>query len=69
MKVNLTNFNLFFFSNLSKGIGYTIGRVPIASTDFSTRIYSYVDTAGDLEMKSFALAVEDIEYKVSEILR
>ncbi|CAJ0570088.1 unnamed protein product, partial [Mesorhabditis spiculigera] len=46
------------------GIGYTFGRVPMASTDFGTREYSYADTSGDLELKSFALQPEDLDYKI-----
>nr|CAD2185016.1 unnamed protein product [Meloidogyne enterolobii] len=48
-----------------EGIGYSIGRVPIASTDFSTREYSYVEQEGDFELKTFSLAKEDFEYKAS----
>lgn len=36
----------------------------MASCDFSTREYSYDDVDGDLELSHFALAVEDIKYKV-----
>uniref|UniRef100_A0A1I7XHV7 Glucosylceramidase n=1 Tax=Heterorhabditis bacteriophora TaxID=37862 RepID=A0A1I7XHV7_HETBA len=46
------------------GLNYNIGRVPIASTDFSTREYSYDDVEGDFNLKEFKLEVEDIEYKV-----
>ncbi|PIO53360.1 hypothetical protein TELCIR_25307, partial [Teladorsagia circumcincta] len=45
------------------GIEYNLARVPIASTDFSAREYSYADTANDFEMKKFALAEEDYKYK------
>jgi glucosylceramidase len=38
--------------------------VPIASCDFSTHEYSYDDTAGDMTMDNFALAPEDIQYKI-----
>ncbi|VDO96619.1 unnamed protein product [Heligmosomoides polygyrus] len=47
---------------------YNLARVPIASTDFSTREYSYADTADDLAMKHFALAQEDLQYKIPHIL-
>ncbi|VDM75513.1 unnamed protein product [Strongylus vulgaris] len=50
------------------GIGYNMGRVPIASTDFSTREYSYADTAGDMEMKTFSLLEDDLKYKIPYIL-
>ncbi|KAI1702056.1 glycosyl hydrolase family 30 TIM-barrel domain-containing protein [Ditylenchus destructor] len=47
-----------------KGIEYSLGRVPIASCDFSTREYSYLDTPDDFELKTFALAQEDYELKI-----
>uniref|UniRef100_A0A914M5N4 Glucosylceramidase n=1 Tax=Meloidogyne incognita TaxID=6306 RepID=A0A914M5N4_MELIC len=50
-----------------EGIGYSIGRVPIASTDFSTREYSYVEQEGDFELITFSLAKEDFEYKIPYI--
>lgn len=50
------------------GLEYNLARVPIASTDFSTREYSYADTADDLAMKHFALAQEDLQYKIPHIL-
>uniref|UniRef100_A0A914GV79 Glucosylceramidase n=1 Tax=Globodera rostochiensis TaxID=31243 RepID=A0A914GV79_GLORO len=46
------------------GIGYTIGRVPIASCDFSTHAYSYLDTPNDFDLTTFALAKEDFELKI-----
>ncbi|KAI3414196.1 hypothetical protein GPALN_011653 [Globodera pallida] len=51
------------------GIGYTVGRVPIASCDFSTREYSYLDTPDDFNMTTFALANEDFEEKIPYILK
>ena len=53
-----------FHKFLFAGIGYTLGRVPIASTDFSTHKYSYLDTENDFELKTFSLTDEDKEYKV-----
>lgn len=50
-----------------EGIGYSIGRVPIASTDFSTREYSYVEQEGDFDLRTFALAKEDFEAKIPYI--
>ncbi|KAG8431733.1 hypothetical protein GDO86_020238, partial [Hymenochirus boettgeri] len=47
-----------------EGIGYNILRVPMASCDFSTRIYTYLDTAGDFKMESFSLQVEDTKLKI-----
>jgi glucosylceramidase len=52
------------YFNSEKGIGYSIGRVPIASTDFSIREYSYVEQDGDFELKTFALSKEDYKAKV-----
>ena len=46
------------------GIEYTLGRVPMASTDFSDRIYSYDDTPNDFDLNQFALADEDTQYKI-----
>lgn len=57
----------YFLSSL--GIGYTIGRVPMAGCDFSTREYSYDDVNGDFNLTNFALALEDLNYKVSIIFR
>lgn len=51
------------------GLGYTIGRVPIASCDFSTHEYSYDDVAGDLAMDHFNLTTEDFVYKIPFIKR
>lgn len=46
------------------GLQYTLGRVPMASVDFSTRVYSYDDVVDDFELKNFALADEDTVWKV-----
>ena len=46
------------------GIEYTVGRIPIASCDFSTHQYSYADTAEDFNLDHFSLAEEDLLYKV-----
>ncbi|KAL3095620.1 hypothetical protein niasHT_024446 [Heterodera trifolii] len=51
------------------GIGYSIGRVPIASSDFSTREYSYLDTPDDFNLTTFALAREDFEDKIPHIMK
>ncbi|CAL1536498.1 unnamed protein product [Lymnaea stagnalis] len=49
------------------GIEYTIGRVPIASCDFSTHPYSYDDFSQDLNLTKFSLASEDFKYKIPYI--
>lgn len=54
-------FRLLFIT----GIEYTLGRVPIGSTDFSTRTYSYDDIPEDLNLHWFSLSREDKMYKVS----
>lgn len=46
------------------GIGYTVGRVPVASCDFSLHKYSYCDTDGDFNMTTFNLTQEDFLYKI-----
>jgi glucosylceramidase len=50
------------------GIQYTIGRVPIASCDFSTRQYSYCDSPYDFELRNFSLAEDDHKYKIPYIV-
>ncbi|KAJ0412608.1 hypothetical protein ATCC90586_006975 [Pythium insidiosum] len=40
------------------GLGYTIIRVPIGSTDFSERIYSYNPVVGDLNMTNFSIDID-----------
>ncbi|WKY04174.1 hypothetical protein Q1695_005281 [Nippostrongylus brasiliensis] len=51
------------------GLQYTIGRVPIASCDFSTREYSYAETPGDFALASFNLTEEDFLYKIPFIVQ
>ncbi|XP_071959380.1 lysosomal acid glucosylceramidase-like [Antedon mediterranea] len=51
------------------GIEYNLGRIPMASCDFSTRNYSYDDVPGDFELKNFALEMEDLTYKIPVIKR
>ena len=46
------------------GIEYNLGRVPMASCDYSTRKYTYLDTKDDFNLTTFALAEEDIMYKI-----
>ncbi|XP_075704751.1 lysosomal acid glucosylceramidase-like [Rhinoderma darwinii] len=47
-----------------EGIGYSVLRVPMASCDFSTRIYTYLDSPGDFELESFSLQEEDLKLKI-----
>jgi glucosylceramidase len=47
-----------------EGIRYSLCRVPIAGSDFSTHPYSYDDIEGDVDLVNFALAEEDYLYKL-----
>ncbi|NXD86923.1 GLCM Glucosylceramidase, partial [Halcyon senegalensis] len=47
-----------------EGIEYNLIRVPMASTDFSVRLYTYADAEGDFELKHFNLTEEDTRMKV-----
>lgn len=47
-----------------EGLNYNLGRVPIASTDFSVRVYSYADASDDFELANFSLGPEDIYLKI-----
>ncbi|XP_068211307.1 lysosomal acid glucosylceramidase-like [Palaemon carinicauda] len=51
------------------GIEYTMGRIIIASSDYSKRKYSYDEVEGDMELEHFALAPEDHSYKLPFIKR
>ncbi|XP_028985112.1 lysosomal acid glucosylceramidase isoform X2 [Betta splendens] len=53
----------------SEGIGYTVVRVPMASCDFSTRLYTYADTPGDYNLDNFTLAPEDVKMKIPLLQR
>ena len=44
------------------GIGYSLARTPIHSSDFSSGSYTYVDE-GDKELKSFSVA-HDLKYRI-----
>lgn len=50
------------------GAEYTLGRVPIAGADFSTRGYTYADDSNGT-LDGFALQNEDYNYKVSADLQ
>lgn len=57
-----------YFSD--EGLEYTLGRVPIGGSDFSKRGYTYDDDHdGDFNLTYFALASEDVDYKIPLILR
>lgn len=47
------------------GLRYSMGRVPIGGSDFSTRAYSYDDSdVEDFDLTNWKLQAEDIQYKV-----
>ena len=46
------------------GIEYNMIRIPMASCDYSTRQYTYLDTKDDFNLTTFALAKEDTDYKI-----
>lgn len=50
------------------GIGLTLCRVPIGSTEYSKRAYTLDDHEGDTTLKQFALQEEDLVHKVRTIL-
>ncbi|XP_017280474.1 lysosomal acid glucosylceramidase [Kryptolebias marmoratus] len=53
----------------SEGIGYSVVRVPMASCDFSTRLYTYADAPGDYDLDNFMLAPEDTNMKIPLLQR
>lgn len=50
------------------GIEYSLGRIPMASCDFSTWPYSYDDHEGDFGMSNFSLVMEDFKLKIPLLL-
>ncbi|XP_061462805.1 lysosomal acid glucosylceramidase-like isoform X2 [Rhineura floridana] len=56
-----------YFSD--KGIEYNLLRLPMASSDFSTRTYTYDDWPYDFELKKFSLVDEDIKMKIPLVHR
>ncbi|KAK6326845.1 hypothetical protein J4Q44_G00024900 [Coregonus suidteri] len=53
----------------AQGIGYSVVRVPMASCDFSTRLYTYADSPGDYNLDNFTLAPEDTNMKIPLLQR
>ncbi|MCI4374640.1 hypothetical protein PGIGA_G00008390 [Pangasianodon gigas] len=47
-----------------EGIEYTVVRVPMASCDFSTRLYTYADSPEDYSLLNFSLSEEDTHMKI-----
>uniref|UniRef100_A0A8C4PTC5 Glucosylceramidase n=1 Tax=Equus asinus asinus TaxID=83772 RepID=A0A8C4PTC5_EQUAS len=57
--------NLLLKSYFSEeGIEYNIIRVPMASCDFSIRVYTYADTPDDFQLHNFSLPEEDVKLKI-----
>uniref|UniRef100_A0A674JQU5 Glucosylceramidase n=1 Tax=Terrapene triunguis TaxID=2587831 RepID=A0A674JQU5_9SAUR len=46
------------------GIEYNLVRIPMASCDFSVRLYTYDDSEGDFELRNFSLTEEDTKLKI-----
>lgn len=46
------------------GLQYNFGRVPMAGSDFSTRVYSYNDNPDNLNQTLWQLAEEDLTLKI-----
>uniref|UniRef100_F1L2Y4 Glucosylceramidase n=1 Tax=Ascaris suum TaxID=6253 RepID=F1L2Y4_ASCSU len=51
------------------GLQYSVGRIPMASCDFSTHEYSYDDVPDDFALQHFNLTIEDNELKIPHIRR
>ena len=47
------------------GLNYTMVRVPIGGSDFSSRPYALDDKDQDFDLDAFSLAPEDVEMKVN----
>ncbi|EPY90027.1 glucosylceramidase precursor [Camelus ferus] len=57
--------NLLLKSYFSEeGIEYNIIRVPMASCDFSIRVYTYADAPDDFQLLNFSLPEEDVKLKI-----
>ncbi|XP_065322963.1 lysosomal acid glucosylceramidase-like [Gordionus sp. m RMFG-2023] len=54
-----------YYSEL--GINYNMIRIPMASCDFSTHVYSYDDHDNDFNLTHFELTVEDTHHKIAMI--
>ncbi|XP_043357690.1 lysosomal acid glucosylceramidase isoform X3 [Dermochelys coriacea] len=57
-----TNLLKSYFSE--EGIEYNLVRIPMASCDFSVRLYTYDDSEGDFELRNFSLTEEDTKLKI-----
>ena len=52
----------------SDGLSYSMGRIPMAGCDFSSRKYTYDDGPEDFDLKNFKLTDEDLKFKVNQII-
>jgi len=48
----------YFASPEEGGLGYTLGRVPINSCDFSPASYNFDNVTGDMDLKNFDMSVK-----------
>lgn len=46
------------------GSEYSLARIPIAGSDYSSRLYSYDDVKNDEKLVNFSLTEDDYRYKV-----
>uniref|UniRef100_A0ABM5F3J1 Glucosylceramidase n=1 Tax=Pogona vitticeps TaxID=103695 RepID=A0ABM5F3J1_9SAUR len=56
-----------YFSD--QGIEYNLLRMPMASCDFSVRLYTYDDWPYDFELQNFSLVDEDVKMKIPLVHR
>ncbi|XP_063240971.1 lysosomal acid glucosylceramidase-like isoform X2 [Bacillus rossius redtenbacheri] len=52
-----------------EGIDYSLIRLPMGGSDFSTRYYSLDDVSGDTTLQHFSLTEEDYKYKIPFVKR
>ena len=57
---------LYFAPPEQGGHGYTLGRVPMNSCDFSPKSYNFANKSGDMELEAFDKDVKH-DYKVGMI--
>ncbi len=43
----------------AKGLGLSVGRLNVGSSDYATELYNYNDNEGDVEMKKFSVARDE----------
>lgn len=50
------------------GLEYNVGRINMGGCDFSDRPYTYVDTEGDVNLDTFSLTHDDLDFKIPYVL-